>query len=293
MPMKKMILSTILLICVLSGAAVYSVWAQSESAVGVKAGDNFAYSFSVTWVSTNPDVPVPEALSNLNQTMWIKVNVTYAGYTSAGVVVTNVMRDGTQTSDNGTIGVLSGMGTPNAQLLIIQANLTAGKEVYPQSDPEAVAAGAGAESFTITDTLNKTYLGNAKTVNHYYVRNTNATTGDYGERDAYYDQATGVLMEMTTTHYNAALDEIDAEHWRISQFNNAGTIPSDGGNNNGANGTNSNGGSSDLLTLVSIGAVVAVVVVLTAVVMLRRKKKPQTPEAPPANPFAAPTETLT
>ncbi len=65
MHMKKMILSTILLICVLSSATVYSVWAQSESAVGVETGDNFTYSFNVTWVSTNPEMPVPEEFSDL------------------------------------------------------------------------------------------------------------------------------------------------------------------------------------------------------------------------------------
>jgi len=290
MPMKKVVLFTMLLVCILSSTAVYGAWAQTQSAVGVQEGDNFTYNFEVTWVSSNQNLPVPEQLSTLNQTHSIHMNVTYVGSISADFAVTTTKWDGTQTSELGHIGVVSGMGTQNVLLFIIAANLTGGEKVYPESDSSAVAAGAAAGAFTITETVTRTYLGVTKTVNHFHERNTNETTGDYGDKDAYYDQQTGVLMEMTTTHYVASTDEVDTEHWKIVQFNTVSN-PSDGGNNNGTNGTNSNGGLPDLLTFTLIGVVVAIIVVLAAVLVSRRRKKPQIQAPPPSNPFAEPPQT--
>jgi hypothetical protein len=280
MSMKKMILYATLLVCALSAAAVYNAWAQFDSIVGVKAGDNFTYSFVVYWRSTNPSVVVPQVFSDLNQTHSIHVNVTAAADTRADLTITRYMRDGTHTTEVGFIEVSAGRGTQNAQLLIIAANLTAGDKAYPLSDETAVAAGAAAASFTITETIAKTYLGIPMTVNHYSERITNTTTGDYVNRDAYYDQATGIMLEMTFEHYSASVDEVDTEQWKITQLNNAGaTVPSDNGNN-GTNGTTSNAGLPDWLTFVGIAVVVVVVAVLTAVFMLRRRKNTQ-PQAPP------------
>jgi hypothetical protein len=286
--MKKIIVVTILLVCAMSSAAVYSAWAQF-SMIGVKAGDNFTYSFSVFWSSTNPDVVVPAELSNLNQTISIHVNITDVGPTMAYVTTTSYSRDGTKTNDTGYVEVVAGRGTQNAQLLLIAANLTAGDKVYPSSDPAAVAVGAAAEPFTITETIDKTYLGIPMTVNHYFERVTNSTTGDYVNRDAYYDKATGIMLEMTFEHYYASAEEVDRENWKITQLNNAGTAPSDGGNNNGTNGT-SNTGLTDWLTIAVIAAVVVVVAALAVVIMMRRRKKPQT-QTPPSESVTTPPQT--
>jgi hypothetical protein len=278
-----------LLVCALSSAAVYNVWAQTNAVIGVKAGDNFTYGFDVHWTSANPSVVVPQELSDLNQTLSIHVNVTEASYTTAYLTITQSMRDGTHTTEVGFIEVSAGRGTQNAQLLIIGANLTAGEKVYPLSDATAVTAGAAAASFTITETIAKTYLGTSMTVNHYSERVTNSTTGDYVNRDAYYDKETGILLEMSFEHYYASAEEIDSEHWKITQLNNAGASPSDGGNN-GTNGTTSNAGLPDWLTIVAIVVVVVVVAVLTAVLMLRRRKKAQ-PQAPTTTAVPAPPQT--
>ncbi len=294
MSMKKVALFTMFLVGFLSAAAVCGAWAQSQSPVGVKTGDNFTYSFNVNWVSSNENVQVPQELSQLNQTMWIHVDITDASESAVGVNISRTLRDGTKTPvEIGFLGMLSGSGTPNIQLFIIPANLTAGQQSYPMVDPEAVAAGAAPAPFTINETITRTYLGVARAVNHFSETNSNATTGDSGQKDVYYDQKTGVLLEMTTTHYTASLDETDTERWLIVQFNNAGTIPSDGGSNDGTNnnGSTSNGSLPDLLTLTLIGVVVAIIVVFAALIVVRQRKKPA--QTPPAAPVSGPPQTPT
>ena len=101
-------------------------------------------------------------------------------------------------------------------------------------------------------------------------------------RDAYYDKATGILLEMTISHsFAATVDETDTEHWKITQFNSAET-PSDGT----TNGTGSTVALPDWVLYVAVVAVVVVVAALVTVLMLRRRKKPevQEPEPLPAEP---------
>jgi hypothetical protein len=188
--MKNRVIVGVLLICVLAGATIYSVLAQSETLVGVKKGDNFTYTFIVNWSSTDPNVVVPQEFSDMNQTLLIHFNVTDVGSTIAYLDINKTMRGGSISSSQGYIEVVSGRGV-DALLFIIGANLTAGQKAYPQSDPAAVKAGVSAESFTIAETVTRTYMKIAKTVNHYIETVTNQTTGDYVKREAYYEQSTG------------------------------------------------------------------------------------------------------
>ena len=279
MPMKNKVFVAMLMVCALTSAAVCGAWAQAESVLGVKAGDNFTYSFEGFWSSTNPSKIVPQEFSNLNQTLSIHFNVTDVRSTIAYVNITILTRDGNHVDEPGFIEVTSGRGV-EAQLFIIGANLTAGDKAYNQSDPAAVSAGAAAESFTITETVTLTYLGTSREVNHYY----NSTTDADGTviRDAYYDRATGVLLEMTISHSLAVnVDETDSEHWKITQFNSAETTPPNGG---GTGGTNSFDWSSLIVPAVIVA--VFVVVVVVALLVMRRRKKPevQEPEPLPAEP---------
>lgn len=270
--MKNSALFGILLISMIASAAVYSVWAQSEVLLGVKEGDNFTYSFVVNWSSTDPNAIVPQQFADMNRTLSIHMNVTSTGGTMANLDITTTMRDGTQTSEPGYVEVSRG-GYVGAPLFIIGANLTAGNQVYPLSEPAAVAAGHSAMPFTINETITRTYLGTSKTVNHYTESSTNATTGDTEQKDAYYDQTTGVLMEMKLQFSSSSSGETDSEQWKITQFNNA-VGPSDGTNNNGTDGTNSNALLSWLIPVV-VAVVAVIVIVLIVVVMLRRRGKPK------------------
>ena len=278
--MKNKVFVATLMVCALASVAVYGAWAQAESVLGVKAGYNFTDSFEVFWSSTNPSKTGPQEFSNLNQTLSIHFNVTDVSVTTAFVNISKLTRGGTQAVEQGFVEVSSGRGTENAQLIIIGANLTAGDKAYPQSDPAAVAAGAAAGSLTISDTATKTYLGTSREVNHYY----EIKTDENGTviRDAYYDKATGILLEMTISHsFVVNVDETDSEHWKTTQFNSAETPP-DGT----TDGTGSTGALPDWVLYVAVVAVVVVVAALVTVLMLRRRKKPgvQEPEPLPAEP---------
>jgi hypothetical protein len=282
--MKKTIFIGILMACIMTSAAVYGAWAQAETQLGVKAGDNFTYSFQVFWSSADPNVVVPQMFSDMNNTLSIHFNVTDVSATMANLNITRMARDGTQTNTIGYVEVLGGRGV-EALLFIIRANLTAGDQAYPASDPAAVAAGAAAEPFKITDTLSKTYLGTSRVINHYTERVTNTTTGNYVDRNAYYEKETGILMEMTITHYFADVQETDSEHWMITQFNSA-VAPSNGG----TDGTTSTDSLPAWVTPAVIVVVVVVVVALVAALMLSRRRKPKvqveaaSQSAPPQTP---------
>jgi hypothetical protein len=272
--MKGKIFVTVFLVCALSSMVIFGVFAQAGS-LGVKAGDNFTYSFDVVWSSTNPSKVVPTEFSDMNKTRSIHVNVTDVGLTIAYVDISKRMIDGTQVNTPGFIVVTTGHGV-EAQLFIIGANLTAGDEVYPLSEGPPAAA----ESFTITETVTLTYLGTSREVNHYHESKTDVD--GTVTRDAYYDRATGILLEMTISHsFVVNVDETDSEHWKITQFNSVET-PSDG-TTDGTNGTGSTGALPDWVLYAVIVAVVVVVAALAAVVVLRRRKKPEV-EAPEPSP---------
>ncbi len=261
----------------MAGAFVYAALAQGESLLGVKEGDNFTYNFVVNWSSTDPNQVVPQEYSDMNQTLSIHFNVTAVGSTIAYLDINKTMRGGQTSFSQGYIEVVSGRGV-DALLFIIGANLTSGQKAYPNSDPAAVTAGVSAESFTIAETVAKTYLGVSKMVNHYTETVTNSTSGDSVTRNAYYEQSTGVLMEMTLEHYWASLGETDSETWKITQFNSA-VAPATTDNS-----TNTNQGlPSWLVPAVVVAVVVVVAVLIVALVVISRKKpKVQAVTPPPA-----------
>jgi hypothetical protein len=271
--MKNKLFIAILMVCGLVSVAVYGAWAQDEGVLGVKAGDNFTYSFVASWSSTDPNQIVPQEFSDLNKTLSIHFNITDTSSVTAYVDVTRFNRDGSQVADGGFINVVSGRGV-EAQLFIIQANLTAGDKVYPDSDPAAVSAGASAESFTISDTTTLTYLGTSREVNHYYETKTDSDGTVI--RDAYFDKTTGVLLELTISHSFAATpDETDSEHWKITQFNSA-VAPSDG-----TDGTNSTGSLPEWVLYAVIVVIFGIIVALAVMLIIRRRKKPDVQEPEP------------
>jgi hypothetical protein len=270
--MKGKIFVAVLLVCALYSVVVFGVFAQVGS-LGVKAGDNFTYSFEAFWSSTNPSKVVPSEFSDMNKTRSIHVNVTDVGATIAYVDISKRMIDGTQVNTPGFVAVTTGHGV-EAQLFIIEANLTAGDKAYPLSEGPPAAA----ESFTITETITLTYLGTPREVNHYHESKTDAN--GTVTRDAYYDRATGILLEMTLSHSLAVnMDEADSEHWKITQFNSAEATPSDGT----GDGTGSTGVLPDWVLYAVIVVVIVVVAILVAVVVLRRRKKPEV-QAPAPSP---------
>lgn len=284
MRMKGKIFIAIFLVFVLSSVVFFGVFAQVAGGLGVKAGDNFTYNFTAFWSSTNPSKVVPSFFSDMNKTRSIHLNVTDAGDTFAYLDISSRMIDGTEDYTPGIINVETGRGTQDAFLFIIGANLTAGDKAYPFADPAAVKAGAAAESFTITETANRIYLGTSREVNRYHA--SNADENGTVTRDAYYDRATGILLEMTFSHnFAVTSDETDSERWIITQLDSAAAPD---GTNDGTNGTDSTGALPDWILFLAIVAVVVVVAVFVALVMLRRRKTPAV-QAPPTVPVQTQT----
>ena len=253
------------LICVFVSASAMSAFAQVEEVLGVKAGDNFSYSFEDFWSSTNPTDLPPQVFTDLNQTEF-HFNVTDIAFTVAYVNVTILRADGTEEVEPGFIDVNTGRGVQLTQLFIIAANLTAGDEAYPASQGPPAAV----DSFTISGTTTMTYLGSSREVNRYSERTT--TADGYNNTDAYYDQKTGVLLEMTLEYYYSPSGETSSEHWKIYQFNEESVSPSDG-----------TGAPEAWLKWVLPAIVVIVIVALLAALFLKRRRKPQeqTPTSPP------------
>src|SRR4030067_2229987 len=94
MCMKGKIFVAVFLVCALSSVVVFGVFAQVAGGLGVKAGDNFTYSFDVSWSSTNPSKVVPSEFSDLNQTRSIHINATDVGVTISYVNITKVVAGG-------------------------------------------------------------------------------------------------------------------------------------------------------------------------------------------------------
>jgi hypothetical protein len=271
--MKNKMFIAILMVCALANVAIYGAWAQDEGVLGVKPGDNFTYIFEAFWSSTDPNKVVPQEFSNLNQTLSIHFNITDASGFTANVNITRSNRDGTQVLYPGFINVVTGRGV-EAQLFIIQANLTAGDKAYPDSDPALVTAGVSAESFTISNTTTLSYLDVSREVNHYYESKTDANGTVI--RDAYFDRSTGVLLELTISHsFVVTPDETDSLHWKITQFNSA-VVPSDG-----ADGSTSDGSLPDWVLYAVTAVVVIIIAALLAMLILRRRKKPDVQEPEP------------
>jgi hypothetical protein len=264
--MKVRIFVAAFLVCALSSVVVFGVSAQ-VGGLGVEAGDNFTYSFEAFWSSTNPSKVVPAEFSDLNRTRSININVTAVAGVVAYVNITKRMIDGSQVDTPGYISVVTGQGV-EAQLFIIGANLTAGGKAYPLAEPPA-----SAESFTITETVTLTYVGAPREVNHYHASTTNADVTI--TRDAYYDKATGILLEMTISHsFTVSTDETqtDSEHWKIIQLNEA-VAPPDG--TDGTDGTDSTEPLPQWILYAVLVVVAVVVAALIAVLILRRRKRPE------------------
>lgn len=274
MRMKGKILIAMFLVCATSSTLVLGVFAQ-VGGLGVKAGDNFTYSFEAYWSSTNPSVVVPTQFSDLNKTRSININVTDVGPTIAYLNITNRMIDATNNTYADFIEVSHGRYAVGSYGFIIGANLTTGDVAYPLAENANI-------SFTITDTRNATYLGISREVNYYHEQEANE--GVSVTRDAYYDRATGILLELTISHsaaVSAEDTETDSEHWKIIQFNEAST-PSDG-TDDGTDGTDLTGAIPEWILYAAIIAVAVVVAALVAVLVLRRRKSPKA-QAPAESP---------
>jgi hypothetical protein len=183
---KKLAIVTFLLVLsafILVGRA----WAQT-SVPGVSKGNVFYYDFRVFWSSTNQNATVPpESLIELNQTQWLRIEVTDVYVSMVYLNVTFHYENGTEENLPGYVNIDTGESA-NGNGLIIAPNLNANDVVYPQ----------GNSSFTINETVTRTYPFGVRETDHFSANIANSAQFSSDSENIYYDRQTGALLEWYT-----------------------------------------------------------------------------------------------
>ena len=157
-----------------SVVAVFEFVSLKVGNVGIKAGDWIEFEYTVTnW----PDeVPYTESL---------KLEFLSIEDTSANVLVTMNMSDGTEQSDTVPLDVVSGGQALGLSGLVISADLTRGDPVYF----------SGYGDVTIEGETTRTYVGARRRVVY-----TSLTLYGGAQLTFYWDKQTGVMVETSTTY---------------------------------------------------------------------------------------------
>jgi hypothetical protein len=160
--------------------------------IGVAPSQTFTYDYKYYWNSNDPNATPSPAYSDINQTDWFLVNIT-------GILGPKVIYDVSthyasgredtgefeQNMENGTVQFAGNMGPDS--VYIIPANLGANDNI------QFSLAGMLNVSLTINETVIRTYQNEQRATNHIELK------GDSGvistQKDLYFDQTTGVLVE--------------------------------------------------------------------------------------------------
>jgi len=108
--MKNKIILTIFILSTLSILSISVASAQSPqlASPGVSKGDVFQYNYNVSWNSTDPTLPVPSDVIELNQTQSFQTQITSVSGTLVDAQVTSTYRNGTAYTQTGFVDVESG-----------------------------------------------------------------------------------------------------------------------------------------------------------------------------------------
>jgi hypothetical protein len=168
---------TLLLSVVHSSFAAYTV--------GVKPGDWMKYHVTLEWTGTEPDT---SDFGELGEAEYMKGEVVAVDGTSVTAKMSMHMKNGSDIEQTLIGNVATGEG--NLTIFIIPSGMEQGDN-FP-----SVMFGDEATTFTVTDTESKTYCGTSRTVNVYSL-STPPTSGFSATIAANWDQATGVLVELS------------------------------------------------------------------------------------------------
>jgi hypothetical protein len=159
----------------------YSITANFVSVtagnVSIKAGDWIKIAYKITgWPAGQP---YPE---------WLKLEFLSVEGTSANVLVTMHMSDGTEPSSTAPVDVMSGGEVPGLSGGIISANLTTGDSVYMSVFGNV----------TIKGETTRIYAGARRTVVYTSISQSIPYQGEV-QLSYYWDKLTGVIVEASTT----------------------------------------------------------------------------------------------
>jgi hypothetical protein len=251
--MNRKLTVTLSLLAILGFGLAGQALAQTTSGVpGVKLGDNFIYSITAQWSTTNASLAMPNVLLMYNSTLHF--NVTVIAVRDSNVTLLNswVFTNGTVLTAPSLSNVDSGAlidyipGYPAFQGLF-DANLAVNNLLYP----------SGNGSLTINQTTTRDYASGKRDTNvvtgSFPVSDPNNNTGTQTTTD-YIDKTTGVLVELHNdikfSDYNASIT------WTLKNTNlwtvSAAPLP---------------------LPLPVIIAIVVMIVAVVAVIVFYRERK--------------------
>jgi hypothetical protein len=190
--MKNKIIPVILLLSILSILFASAVSAQSVSP-GVAKGDEFDYSYTVTWNSTDPSLAVPNDIVKLNQTQGFEIIITGVSGTTVNAEVTRIYRDGTTSVVTGLVDVQSGSINLPYGSLIVPSGLNVNDKIYPSLD------------MTINNTVTRSYPSGNRQTNEFLTETTSATHSD--KTDIYFDKIKGIGV----LYYYESIDTYGSE----------------------------------------------------------------------------------
>jgi hypothetical protein len=182
--------------------------ACAQASVGVAEGDTFTYDFSAYFRSDNASAPIPMQLVLDNETQWLRFTITGVVNLTVSYSVLQHLVNGTEATSESYADLATGEGG----FPIIASNLGYNATLYPSYT---------SVSPIVNETLNRTYQGVQRTINH--VSSNDTQTDSY--IDAYFDQTTGMPVELHVTFAASAdgnaeyvYELIDSNIWTIPEF---------------------------------------------------------------------------
>jgi hypothetical protein len=228
--------------------------------VGVKTGDWVKYGqITVTWIGNGTE---PSYVTETKKVDWVRIDILSVAGTTASLNQTLHFNNGTQTSQSLDIDVQSSNSAGNSYL--VASNLTAGDPLTPQTS-----------GTTINQTVTRMYAGANRNVNvvDYKVNETIAQVNLLFEYKTYWDQSTGVMVELyingTDITTSGGYEEIS---FKATETNLWSASALDIIQNN----------------LVYIIAGIAVIIVIAAATIVFRRRKPLTSQQPLPPPPSTP-----
>jgi hypothetical protein len=227
--------------------------------VGVKAGDWVKYGqITVTWTGNGTE---PSSVTDLKKVDWVRIDILSVEGTTANLNFTQHFNNGTQTFQSMTTDVQSGNSGAGLAFLVA-SNLTFGDPLSPQT-PQTV----------INQTVTGLYAGANRNVN--MIDSVSSFQGYTSEYKLYWDQTTGILVELYTNQTGlAGPGSYEELSLKATETNLWSANASDLIQNN-------------LIYIIAGIAAVIVIVAAATTIVLRRRKTPS-PEQPPPPPPSAP-----
>ena len=193
---NKIILKTLipLILSALFISASLTLVSAQTLTPGVTKGDVFSYTYIANWKSTDPNIPVPDVIANLNKTASFQITITDVSGTVVNAEVASTYRNGTTYTETGFVDVQSGSIHLPYGITIIAGNLNANDKIYPSSG-DAI----------INNTVTRTYPSGDRPTNERIVETTSENHQD--KTDIYYDKAKGIAV----SSYYESVDTFGSE----------------------------------------------------------------------------------